>query len=144
MKDISEQVWPVENYTDKIHSGLKAMFSLYPHLTFTVDQMRAHIVRGYNWLANPNDRQTALLNKIIQTGIKKLIQANRVKKVTSNVSVESQWQAASAVADSGYVNVTSEDSVAQTDDAKKACERRAIGGRSLWKLNGNGKFGLLH
>jgi hypothetical protein len=143
-KEISEFVWPVENYTDKIHSAIKAMFSLYPHLSFTVDQMLPFLVKGYPWLANPTERQTALLKKIIKTGIQKLVQLNRIKKVHSKLTVDSQWQSAAAVAESGMVNITSDDSVAHTDAALKAIGRRAIGCQSLWKLNGTGKFGQLH
>jgi len=134
-KDITEMVWPVENYTDKIHTGLKFMFQLRPHLSFTLSQMKEHLVRGYTWLANPTEPQTALLNKLITTGIKKLIQAGMVKKVTSKFSVESQWQWAATVAESGYTNVTSEDSVAHTDAAKHGAKRRALGGMKLWRLN---------
>lgn len=144
MKELTEMVWPVENYTDKIHSALKAMFATYPHLSFTVNQMLPFLVRGYPWLKDPTERQTVLLKQIIKTGIQKLVQTGKVKKVTSKLSVESQWQAASAVAESGMINVTSEDSVAHTPEALKAITRRAVGGQSLWKLNGAGKFGQLH
>jgi len=144
-KDLQEMVWPVENYTDKIHTGIKTMFQLRHWLTFTIPQMREHLVRGYPWLANPTARQTELLDKIIKTGIQKLIQSGKVKKVLSVVSVEPQWQwAADVVENDGFTNVTSEDSVAQTDEAKKAAGRRAIGGRTLWKLNGKACLGLLH
>jgi hypothetical protein len=143
-KEVSEMVWPVENYTDKIHTGLKMMFITYPWLSFTIPQMRQHLTKGYNWLANPTEAQTALLDKLIKTGIQKLIQLGTVKKVTSKVSVESQWQATAAVADSGMVNITSEDSVAHTEEARKAVKRRALGGKSLHVLNGQGKFGQLH
>lgn len=145
MKEISEYVWPVENYTDKIHTALKAMFSLYPHLSFTKDQMLPYLVKGYPWLANPNERQTVLLKQIIKTGITKLVQSGKVKKVTSKVSVEDQWQATSGTADSGMINVTSEDSVAHSEAALKAINRRAVGARSLHKFNQEKpKFGLLH
>lgn len=137
MKEIHEMVFPVENYTDKIHMGIKMMFLNYPHLTFTKQQMVAHLIKGYPWLANPTQRQIELLAKLSKTGIQKLIQAGKVKKVTSKVSVEPQWQAASAVAESGYINVTSEDSVAVTPEARKAINRRAIGGETLWRLNNN-------
>jgi hypothetical protein len=144
MKEVTEYVWPVENYTDKIHSALKAMFSTYPHLSFTVDQMLPFLVKGYPWLANPSERRTVLLKQIIKTGITKLVQMGKVQKVHSKLTVDSQWQSAAAVAESGMVNITSEDSVAHTDAAKKAIGSRAIGGQSLWKLNGQGKFGQLH
>jgi hypothetical protein len=43
------------------------------------------------------------------------------------------------------INVTSTDSVAQTDEAKKAIGRRSIGARSLWRLNHlTPKLGILH
>lgn len=137
-------VFPVENYTDKIHTGVKATMANYSHLSFTLHQLRPYLQAGYPWLKNLTERQATLLDQIIKTGLAKLIQIGMVKKVTSKVSVESQWQWASKVAESGYTNITSEDDVAQTDEAKKAVNRRAVGGRSLWKLNGKAKLGLLH
>lgn len=134
-KQISDYVWPVENYTDKIHSGIRAIFQLRPWLSFTIPQMREAVVRGYSWLANPTERQTILLDKLIKTGIQKLIQSGKVKKVLSVVSIEGQWQWASSVSDSGYINVTSEDSVARSEAAQKAIGRRALGGQTLWRLN---------
>lgn len=134
-KNIQEMVWPVENYTDKIHSGLKIMFQLRNWLSFTIPQMKEYIVKGYPWLINPNERQSNLLDKLIKTGIQKLVQRGLVKKVSSNVSVEPQWQWAAAVEESGYDNITSEDSVAKTEEAKKAVGRRSIGGKKLWRLN---------
>jgi hypothetical protein len=143
-KELSEMVFPVENYTDKIHTGVKATMANYSHLSFTLHQLRPYLQAGYPWLKNLTERQATLLDQIIKTGLAKLIQIGMVKKVTSKVSVESQWQWASKVAESGYTNITSEDDVAQTDEAKKAVNRRAVGGRSLWKLNGKAKLGLLH
>lgn len=134
-KSVAEFVWPVEGYTDKIHSGMKIMFQMNPNLSYTVDQMKEHLTRGYSWLKDPNDHQSAVLKKLITTGIKKLIQLGLVKKVTSSVSVEAQWQSAKGVAVSGYTNVTSEDAVAKTDAAKKAAKGRAVGGQTLWRLN---------
>ena len=110
-------------------------FVCYPWLSFTVVQLKQYLTRGYPWLNNPDERQSALLDKLIKTGIQKLVQSNKVKKVTSAVSVEPQWQAASTVAESGYTNVTSEDDVATTPAAQKAIGRRAIGGRTLFRLN---------
>ena len=144
-KELHEMVWPVENYTDKIHSALKAMFSLYPHLSFTKDQMAPYLIKGYPWLANPTERQSVLLKQIIKTGIQKLVQSGKVKKVTSKLSVDDQWQATSGASESSMINITSEDSVAHSEAALKAIGRRAIGGRSLHKLNNEKpKFGLLH
>ncbi len=137
-------VFPVENYTDKIHTGVKVTMANYSHLSFTIHQLRPYLQAGYPWLKNLTERQGTLLDQIIKTGLAKLIQLGLVKKVTSKVSVESQWQWATKVAESGYTNVTSEDDVAQTDEAKKAVKRRAVAGRSLWKLNGPAKLGLLH
>lgn len=135
MKSTQDMVWPHLNYTDKIHMALRYMFDATPHLSYTKNQMKDHIKRGYSWLQNNNEKQEQLLDKIIQTGIKKLIQAGKVVKVTSKVSVESQWQSTKSVQESGYTNITSEDSVALTDEAKKAIGRRAIGVKKLWELN---------
>jgi hypothetical protein len=135
MKDITEMVWPVENYTDKIHTGLAAMFTTYPWLTFTVGQMEMHLTRGYGWLTTETPQRKHLLDKLITTGIRKLIQTGRVQKVTSKVSVEPQWMAVKGVESSSYTNVTSEDSVATTEEARKAVSRRSVGVKKLWKLN---------
>lgn len=135
MKDLSRQVWPVENYTDKIHMALGYMFRTSSHLTFTVSQMRTHISQGYHWLQNNTVEQTTLLDKLIQTGIKKLIQKGEVKKVLSKVSVERQWQATAGVKEGSMVNVTSDESVATTEAAKKAIGRRAVNPHELWTLN---------
>ena len=144
-KELSEQVWPVENYTDKIHTGIKATFRTNHWLSFTLSQLRPFLERGYVWLKNPSEKQSQLLDKIILTGIKKMIQEGSLKKVTSTVSVEAQWQWAADVAESGYTNVTSNDSIAQTEAAKKGVGRRALGAMSLWCLNNeNAKLGQLH
>ena len=137
-------VFPVEGYTDKIHFAVKVQMKRFSHLSFTISQLKPYVQSGYPWLKTLDERQTSLLNQIMMTALKKLIQLGQVKKITSKVQVEPQWQWASAVADSGFTDITSEDSVAQTDEAKKAVERRAIGGRSLWRLNGQAKLGQLH
>ena len=131
----SEMVFPIENYTDKVHYGIRMMFLTYPHLSFTIPQMKQHLSRGFELLKECNEHQNELLGKLVATGIKKQIQLGLAKKVTSNVSVESQWQATSGVSVSGMVNITSEDSVAKTDKARHAARRRALGGMTLHLLN---------
>ena len=134
-KEINDYVFPVEGYTDKIQVGVKYMMEKHSHLSFTIAQLRPFLQSGYPWLKSLDERQGTLLDQIIKTTLTKLIQLGKVKKVTSKVSVEPQWQWASSVAASGYTNVTSEDSVAQTEEAKKAIGSRAIGGQTLFKLN---------
>ena len=134
-KDINELVWPVAGYTDKISSGIKFTFLRAPHLSFTVKQIRESLERGFPWLKNPNEHQLAVLNKLINLYTKRLIQDGVVKKVKSNVSVESQWMAASAVADSGMHNVTSADHVAVTVAAKKGVSKRPVNARRLFEMN---------
>jgi hypothetical protein len=143
-KELHQQIFPVENYTDKIHTGVKFSMEKYSHLAFTISQLRPYLQAGYPWMKDLTERQINLLDQIIKTGLTKLVQLGKVKKVSSKVSVEPQWQWAAKVAESGYTNITSEDSVAQTDEAKKAVGRRALGANNLWRLNGNGKFGQLH
>jgi hypothetical protein len=132
---VEEMVWPVEGYTDKLHFGLKTMFSTYHWLTFTVTQMESHLVKGYKWLSVDDDRQKVVLKKIITTGIRKLIQAGLVKKVSSNVSTESQWIAVKGVENSAYTSITSQDEVALTEAAKRAIKGRAVNAMDLWRLN---------
>jgi len=137
-------IFPVENYTDKIHFGVKSQMEKYSHLSFTIGQLKPYLQSGYPWLKDLSERQDILLKQIIKTGLAKLVQLGMVKKVTSKVQVEPQWQWASKVAESGYTNITNENEVAQTDEARKAASRRAIGGRSLHRLNGKAKLGQLH
>jgi hypothetical protein len=142
-KDIADYVWPIEGYTDKIHLGVKAVLSLHSHLAFSILQLLPYLEYGLPWLKKPDARQVGVRDKIIQTGIRKLIQQGLVKEVTSKMSIEKQWQWAKAVAGSGYTNITSEDEVARPDVAKTITDR-AIGARELWRLNGKPKLGVLH
>ncbi len=135
MKNKYDFVWPVENYTDKIHNGIKIMFQLRHWLTFTKNQMRDHVIKGYPWLSNPDDKQIKLLDKIILTAIQKLVQKGLVKKVHSALTVDSQWQWAAGVDAQVYVDVTGDANVAKTIEAQKAITRRALGGKTLWRLN---------
>jgi len=144
LKEATEQVWPVENYTDKIQVGVKAQMRRFAHLAFTVDQLLPYVQSGYPWLKNPNERQMTWLKAIIGKTLGKLVQQGLVKKVKSNVQVAPQWQWAEAVKNSGYQDVTSQDDVATTDAAKKAVGRRSIGGRALWRLNQPVKLGQYH
>lgn len=141
MKDVSEFVWPVTGYTDKIHTGVKGTLSVYSHLAFSVIQIIPFLEHSYPWLRNRNQKQNELLHKLIETGIKKLIQQGFVKRVTSRTQTEAQWQWAKAVAQSGYTNVTSEDEVAR-EGVKIG--GRAIGARELWRLNKNPRLGVMH
>ncbi len=143
-KDLQDQIFSVVNYTDKIHVGVRSTMMSNSHLSFTVIQLFPFLQRGYPWLKTLNERQNVLLKQIIKTALTKLVQKGEVKKVFSSVQVDPQWQWASKVEESGYTDVTSKDSIAQTDEAKKAIKHRAIGGKSLWRLNGIGKFNQLH
>lgn len=135
MKTINEMVWPVEGYTDKLHSGINIMFSERPWLSFTTDQMLSHLTKGFKWLILETPRQKALLKQIIRTGIKKLIQTGKVQKVTSDVSVEDQWIATKNAKETGYTSITSVDDVAKTPSAKSAIRGRALNAVDLWRLN---------
>ena len=130
-----EMVWPMDDYTNKIHFAMKYMFSSQSHLTFNIAQMRAHLQRGFSWLVTTNDRQSILLDKIISTGIRKLIQHNLVVQVTSKLSTERQWQWRKGAEVGSHTNITSEDSVLHNDKAAKAIKNRAVNARKLWALN---------
>lgn len=128
-------VFPEPNYTDKIHRGLNLLFHFRPWLSFTIPQVKEYLVKEYSWLANRTPAQEMLLNKLINTGIKKLVQNGSIKKVTSKTSVESQWQLTETAVDSGYTIITSTDEVASTPEALKAIKGRSISDRDLMKLN---------
>jgi hypothetical protein len=132
---IKEMVWPVQNYTDKIHSAIRYMFLTYSHLSYTKKQMADHVKRGFEWLKHNNAHQDLVMEKIIYTGVTKLIQQNMVVKVSSSLSIETQWQARNGACQSGYVTVTSMDNVAQSEAAKKALKTRALNRKKLWLLN---------
>jgi len=131
-------VWPVEGYTDKIHTSLATIFATYSWLSYTKDQLISLLMKEFDWLNNPTDHQKKLLSKIVLTGIKKLIQSGAVRQVISKVSVSPQWIAVTTDDKNGYTSVTSQDEVAQTENAKKASTHRSIGARKLWELNHKG------
>lgn len=135
MKELNEMVWPVEGYTDKISSGIRFTLQRSPHLTFTKRQICESLERGYPWLKNRNAQQEQLLTKLINLYTKRLIQTGQVKKVKSNVSIEPQWMWANAVAESGYINTTSEDSVAHSEAAKKSVSRKPVNPMTLHRMN---------
>ena len=128
-------VFPEPNYTDKIHQGLNLLFHFRPWLSFTISQVREHLIKEYSWLASRTPAQEMLLNKLINTGIKKLVQSGVVKKVVSKTSVEGQWQLTETAVVSGYTIVTSTDEVASTEAARHAIKGRSISDRDLIKLN---------
>lgn len=146
MKQLNEQIFPVENYTDKVNLAVKMVMLRQPNLSFTVAQLRPGVRAGYPWLSGKlNERQASLLDQIIKTALTKLVQQKFIKKVTSHVQVEPQWQWASAVVNGGYINITSEDDTANTPEAMKNTGRRALGARALWRLNNSKvKLGVLH
>ena len=134
-KELSEQVFPVTDYTGKIHVGVRQSMTLNSHLSFTVIQLFPFLQNGYPWLKTLNERQGILLKQIIKTALTKLVQKGEVKKVFSKVQVEPQWQWAAKVSESGYTDITGNDEIAQTDEAKKAIKYRSIGRRNLRRLN---------
>jgi hypothetical protein len=135
MKDALEMVWPMEDYTNKIHSSLNIIFNHYNWLSFTESQLEEHLTKGLSWLTVENDRQRQVLHKIINTGVKKLIQLGKVVKVCSKTSVESQWIAAKTASESGYIKLTQNEDVAKTEAARKFVSNRAVNKRTLWELN---------
>ncbi len=133
--EISEMVWPVENYTDKIWVAVKYTVLATPWLSFTVGQIVDRIRNGYPWLTLDTERQQVTLAKLVAKAMGKMVQQSLAVRVKGPTTVETTWQAVAGLTGSGYKSVTSEDSVAHTPEALKACKRRSIGGRSLWKLN---------
>lgn len=128
-------VFPEPNYTDKIHAAINLLFHFRPWLSFTIPQLRENLETEFVWLKDINPKQKLLLNKLINTGLKKLVQNGSIKKVTSKTSVEPQWQLTESVVESGYTVITSTDEVASTPEALKAIKGRSISDRDLMKLN---------
>lgn len=135
MKHTNEMVWPVEDYTLKIHSALKATFDHFSHLAFTIQQLEERLVNGLSWLQIESDQQRQVLHRIIHTGVKKLIQLGKVVRVFSKVSVEPQWICSKTAAFSGYIVLTTDEQVAKSDVAKKFVSNRALNDRALWAMN---------
>jgi hypothetical protein len=135
MKNVTEMVWPMVNYTDEINKQLKQMFVGYHWLTFTHSQIEHHLTKTCNWLVVDSDRRKTVLSKLVSTGIKQLIQRGEVQKVRSSLTVEPQWKSVVGTKESGYTSLTSAESVAHTSEALNAIQRRGIGARELFKLN---------
>lgn len=132
---IENMVWPVENYTDKINGELTLIFKSQRFITFTIKQLEQCLLKKLDWLTVDTSHKKQILNKLINTGIRKLIQANKIKEVTSNISVEKQWIATDGINMSSYVILTEDVEVAKTDKAMQASSRRCIGFKKLQELN---------
>lgn len=126
-------VFPVTGYTDKIHEATGQVFVSRPWLTFTRKQLTADVIRSLPWLSvELSAGQTTVLNHIISTGIRLLIQRGTIKKVKGPTTVEPEWQAVAGINVDVYKNITGNDCVAK-DPTKVG--NRALNLKRLRKLN---------
>jgi len=132
---IEDWVWPVENYTDKIWVAVKYTIENNSWLSFTAPKIVERIRNGYPWLALDTERQQLTLAKIVAKCMGKMVQQGLAVRVQGPTTIERTWKSTKDLKESGYTNVSSEDAVAKTEAAKKACRRRSVGGQTLWRLN---------
>lgn len=134
-KSIETMVWPQPDYTNIIHAAVRETFHQSPFVTFTYDQLKDQLVKRLPWLSLDTHQKQLLLNKIVNTAIKKYIQIGLVKQVESNLSVSKQWIWAQFVDRTSYKNRTTSSEVASSEEAIAACLNRAISKKTLAKLN---------
>lgn len=134
MKSTSEMVFSVEGYTDKVIFATGQVFASRPWLTFTRKQLTNEIIRSLPWLNGKilTAKQTTVLNHIISTGIRLMIQRGLIKKVKGPMTIEPEWQAAEGINTELYKNLTGDDCVAK-DPTKVG--NRALNLKQLRKLN---------
>jgi hypothetical protein len=134
MKPATEMVFHVTGYTDKIIAATGQVFASRPWLTFTRKQLTDDIIRGLPWLNGKilTAGQTTVLNHVISTGIRLLIQRGVIKKVKGPTTVEPEWQAVTGINLEVYKNITGDDCVAK-DPAKVG--NRALNLKQLRQLN---------
>lgn len=127
-------VFQVAGYTDKIHEATGQVFVTRPWLTFTRKQLTSDIIRSLPWLNGKvlTAGQTTVLNHIISTGIRLLIQRGAIKKVKGPTTVEPEWQAVAGINVEVYKNITGNDCVAK-DPTKVG--NRALNLKQLRALN---------
>jgi hypothetical protein len=134
-KAVDELVWPVDHYTDKISANIELAFKNSPHLTFTREQLLIVLKHDFSWLVANTPHQELLLSKLINLYTKRLIQAGKVKRVISKVSVDHQWMWAGGISETVYINVTSDDEVAHTAAAHKEVNWHPLSAKHLRELN---------
>lgn len=135
MNNTTEPVWDKENYTNEIHSALKYLMTNQVRQATGIQGLCDAVARGFRWLKLEDDRQKALLRKIVSTGLRKWVQQGLVVEVKSNVSVEKQFLSRKWLPESGYISITSEDHVAKTQKARKKSSNRALNAMDLFRLN---------
>lgn len=129
-------VWPQTDYTKLIHAAVREAFHQSPFITFTYAQLRDQLTKKFSWLVLDTKPKQQLLNKIVNTAIKKYIQLGLIKEVESNVSVSKQWIWAQFVDKTAYKNLTTSTEVAASEEAILKCLNRSLSGKALAKLNG--------
>ena len=134
MKTVTEMVFSVEGYTDKIQSSINQIFTSRPWLTFTRKQLTSEVIHSLTWLNGKilTEGQTTVLNHIISTGIRLLIQRGVIKKVKGPTTVEPEWQFVEGINGVVYKNLTGNDCVAK--DVTKV-GNRAMNRKQLRELN---------
>ena len=134
-KAVEEMVWPQTDYTMMIHAAVRETFHQSPFITFTYVQLRDQLTKKFSWLVLDTKPKQQLLNKIVNTAIKKYTQLGLIKEVESNVSVCKQWIWAQFVDKTSYKNLTASTEVAFTEEAIAKCLSRSLSGKALAKLN---------
>jgi hypothetical protein len=133
MNSPSDMVFPIQGYTDKIIDATGQVFVSRPWLTFTRSQLTADVIRGLPWLTvELSAKQSTVLNHIISTSIRLLIQRGIIKKVKGPMTVEAEWQAKDGIAAGVYVNLTGDDCVAKNPTK---VGNRALNLKQLRELN---------
>lgn len=134
-KNVEEMVWHQTDYTMLIHAAVREMFHCSPFVTFTYAQILEQLLKKFAWLSVDTTQRKQLVNKIVNTALKKYIQLGLIKAVESKMTLDKQWIWAQFVDKTAYKNLTTSTEVAASEEAIAKCLNRAISKNTLAKLN---------
>jgi hypothetical protein len=110
-------------------------FKRSPHLTFTHAQLVSVLKHDLAWLVTDTPHRELVLLRLVNLYTKRLVQAGKVKRVISKLSVDHQWMWAAGISETVYINVTSEDEVAHTTAARNGIKWNPLNAETLRILN---------
>jgi len=132
MKTLTEMVFPIEGYTDKIHAALEQGFASRPWLTYTKSQMVADLERTLPWTRGRSEHQESVFNKVFTTGLRRLIQLGKVKKVVCKLTTEPTFQWTEGINVKVYKNITGSSAVAKDPSQ---IGNRSLNARQIFEIN---------
>lgn len=129
-------IFELDHYTDRIHAQMRFLFQN-SHQAVNRANITDFVVRSLGLPKERTPRQEGILNKVIHTGIEKMIQLGEIDLVRSHMSTEREWLWHDYIEGSGYQSLLSTDNHnrARNMKALKLVKNRALSRKQLSKLN---------